>query len=156
VIIIFCTVPTEPTNVSVTRVVDSPTQLHVQWKEPEEHNGIIQAYTVYCRTNTIPETGIIVIYQVVLATQLETLVDLYDSFTYVLPLLSFPVLSSFMLIPSTTSHLWNQPCCVCRCSQQYVDAVLTLLHSFIKHDGSDIHTHTYIQTGSELDCCHQD
>ena len=79
--IIFCTVPTEPRNVSVTRVVDSPTQLHVQWKEPEDHNGIIQAYTVYCRTNTIPETDVIVIYQVVLANQLETLVDELTPFT---------------------------------------------------------------------------
>ena len=35
---------------------------------------------------------------------------LYDSFTHALPLLSFPVLSAFMLIPSTISHLWNQPC----------------------------------------------
>jgi len=81
VIIIFCTVPTEPRNVSITRVVNSPTQLHVQWKEPEDHNGIIQEYTVYCRTNTIPETGVIVIYQVVLATQIETLVDKLTPFT---------------------------------------------------------------------------
>jgi len=38
-----------------------------------------------------------------------------------------------------------------RCSQQYTDAVLTLLHSFIKRDGSVhiyiyIYIHTYIHT----------
>ena len=48
-------------------------------------------------------------------------------------------------IPSTISHLWNQPCRTRRCSRQYADVVLTLLHSFIKHDGSaHTHTHTYI------------
>jgi len=31
--------------------------------------------------------------------------SLYDSFTCTLPLLSFSVLSAFMLIPSTISHL---------------------------------------------------
>ena len=33
---------------------------------------------------------------------------LYNSLTRALPLLSFPVLSAFTLIPSTISHLWNQ------------------------------------------------
>ena len=68
---------------------------------------------------------------------------LYDSFTHALPLLSFPVLSAFTLIPSTISHLWNQPCHARRCLQQYTDAVLTLLHSFIKRDRS-AHTYIYI------------
>jgi len=50
---------------------------------------------------------------------------LYDSFTRVLPLLSFPVLSAFTLIPSTISHLWNQPCRARRGSQHYADAIVT-------------------------------
>ena len=80
---------------------------------------------------------------------------LCDPFTRALPLLSFPVLSAFTLIPSTISHLWNQPCSARRCSWQYADAVLTLLRSFIKCDGS---AHIYIHTNasSESDCCHQD
>ena len=61
---------------------------------------------------------------------------LYDSFTRALPLLSFPVLSAFTLIPSTISHLWNQPCHMRQCSWQCSDALLTLLASFIKPDGS--------------------
>ena len=83
-IIIFCTVPTEPRNVSVTQVVDSPTQLHVQWEEPEDHNGIIQAYTVYCRTNTSPGTGAVVgysVHEVVLDSYLQTLIDELTPFT---------------------------------------------------------------------------
>ena len=75
---------------------------------------------------------------------------LYDSFTHTLPLLSFPVLSAFTLIPSTISHLWNQPCRACQCSRQYADAVLTLLCSFIKRDGMRtyicIYIYIYIQT----------
>jgi len=61
---------------------------------------------------------------------------LCDSFTRTLPLLYFLVLFAFMLTPSTISHLWSQPCHARQCSRQYVDAVLTLLCSFIKHDRS--------------------
>ena len=84
---------------------------------------------------------------------------LYDSFPRTLPLLSFPVLSAFTLIPSTISRLWNQPCCACWCSQQYADVILTLLHSFIKRDSGAhtyiyIYIYIYIQTNasSETDC----
>ena len=49
----------------------------------------------------------------------------------------------FKLIPSTISHLWNQPCPAHQWSQQYADAVLTLLRSFIEHDGS-AHIYIYI------------
>ena len=81
---------------------------------------------------------------------------LYDSFTHALPLLSFPVLSAFTLIPSTISHLWNQPCRTCL---WYAVVVLTLLRSFIKRDGST-HTHIYIyihtNSSSESACHHQD
>ena len=74
---------------------------------------------------------------------------LYNSLTRALPLLSFPVLSAFTLIPSTISHLWNQSCHVCWCSRQYADVVLTLLRSFIKHDGS-AHTHTHTHTHTHI------
>ena len=87
---------------------------------------------------------------------------LYDSFTRALPLLSFSVLSMFT-IPSTISHLWNQPCRARWCWWQCADAVLTLLRSFIKRDGSThTHTHTYIyiyiyaNASSESDCRCQD
>jgi len=69
---------------------------------------------------------------------------LYDSVTRALLLLSFPVLSAFTLIPSTISHLWNQPCCARQCSRQYVDTLLTLLHSFIRRDGSAHILYIYI------------
>ena len=71
---------------------------------------------------------------------------LYDSFTRVLPLLSFSValpllsftvLSVFMLITSTISPSHH-------CSRQYADAVLTLLRSFIKRSGS---AHVYYTPG---------
>ena len=96
---------------------------------------------------------------------------LYDCFTRPLPLLSFPVMSAFTLIPSTIRHLWNQLCCVHRCPAQYVNVVLKLFCSFIKRDGSaHIHTHIYIYiyihtyiyiyihtyASSESDCGHQD
>ena len=76
---------------------------------------------------------------------------LYDPLPHALPLLSFPVLSAFTLIPSTVSHLWNQPYCARWCWLQYVDAVLTLLCSFIRKCA---HTHTYIHTNasSESNC----
>ena len=47
----------------------------------------------------------------------------------------------FTLIPSTISHLWNQPCRARRCLRQYADAALTLLRSFIKCDRS---AHIYV------------
>ena len=51
-------------------------------------------------------------------------------------------------IPSTISHLWSQPCHVRQCSWQYVDAVLTLLRSFIKHNRS-ARIYIYTNTSSE-------
>ena len=80
----FHTVPTEPRNTSITRVIGSPSQLRVQWEESEEPNGIIRVYTVYCRTNTHPGNGAVVdysIHEVVLASQLQTLVDELTPFT---------------------------------------------------------------------------
>jgi len=35
----------------------------------------------------------------------------------------------------------QQPFHACQCTTQNVDVILTLLHSFIKHDGSCTHTH---------------
>jgi len=40
-----------------------------------------------------------------LATRIISFNFVYDSFTRALPLVSFPVLSAFTLIPSTISHL---------------------------------------------------
>ena len=70
---------------------------------------------------------------------------LHDSFTCALPLFSLSCLL-FMLIPSTTSHLWNQPCHGCRCSQQYADALLTLLHFFFFWKCAHYIMYIYIQT----------
>ena len=55
----------------------------------------------------------------------------------------FRVCLLFTLIPSTISHLWNQTCRARWCLRQYADAVITLLGSFIKRDGS---IYVYIQT----------
>jgi len=43
-------------------------------------------------------------------------------------------LSDFYLCP-------QQPFYACQCTTQNRDVILTLLHSFIKHDGSCTHTH---------------
>ena len=74
------------------------------------------------------------------------------SFSVALPLLSFMFLSAFTLIPSTIS---TDPCHVRRCLRQYVDAVLTLLRSFIKHSGS-VHIYIHTNASSESNCRHQD
>ena len=36
-------------NTTLARVVGSPTDLYIQWKIPDEPNGIIIAYNVYCK-----------------------------------------------------------------------------------------------------------
>ena len=36
-------------NTTLARVVGSPTELYIQWRIPEEPNGIIVAYNVYCK-----------------------------------------------------------------------------------------------------------
>ena len=36
-------------NITVARVVGSPTKLSIQWRLPEEPNGIVLAYNVYCK-----------------------------------------------------------------------------------------------------------
>jgi len=36
-------------NATLTRAIGFPTKLYIQWEPPEEPNGIILAYTVYCR-----------------------------------------------------------------------------------------------------------
>ena len=67
----------------------------------------------------------------------------------------FSGLVCFTLIPSTTIHLWNQPCCARRCLRQYTDAELTLLCSLIKRDWSKC-AHVHTNTSSESNFCHQD
>ena len=36
-------------NTTVAKVIGSPTKLYIQWKLPEEPNGIIVAYSIYCK-----------------------------------------------------------------------------------------------------------
>ena len=36
-------------NTTLARVVGSPTDLYIQWKIPDEPNGMIIAYNVYCK-----------------------------------------------------------------------------------------------------------
>ena len=36
-------------NTTLARVIGSPTKLYIQWKPPEEPNGIIVAYSIYCK-----------------------------------------------------------------------------------------------------------
>ena len=35
-------------NTTVAKVVGSPTKLYIHWEPPEEPNGIVVAYNVYC------------------------------------------------------------------------------------------------------------
>ena len=46
---LFSSVPTEPVNATLARSIGFPTKLYIQWEPPEEPNGIILAYTVYCK-----------------------------------------------------------------------------------------------------------
>ena len=48
-ILIFSSVPSEPTNTTLATVTGFPASLYIQWEPPQEPNGIILAYTVYCK-----------------------------------------------------------------------------------------------------------
>ena len=39
-------------NATLARVIEFPTRIYVQWEPPQEPNGIILAYTVYCKEVT--------------------------------------------------------------------------------------------------------
>jgi len=39
-------------NATLARAIGSPTKLYIQWEPPEEPNGIILAYSVYCKSET--------------------------------------------------------------------------------------------------------
>ena len=39
-------------NATLARVIGFPTRLYVQWEPPQEPNGIVRAYTVYCKEVT--------------------------------------------------------------------------------------------------------
>ena len=51
---LFClyTVPSRPTDVSVQTVLGSPNALLLTWNPPNEQNGIIISYNVYCTANS--------------------------------------------------------------------------------------------------------
>ena len=40
-------------NTTLARVIGSPTKLYIQWKLPEEPNGIIVAYSIYCKVMVV-------------------------------------------------------------------------------------------------------
>ena len=40
-------------NTTLARVIGSPTKLYIQWKPPEEPNGIIVAYSTYCKVMVV-------------------------------------------------------------------------------------------------------
>ena len=46
---LFSSVPTETMNATLARFIGFPTKLYIQWERQEEPNGIILAYTVYCK-----------------------------------------------------------------------------------------------------------
>ena len=57
---LFCSsVPTNPVNTTLARVVGSPTELYIQWEPPQEPNGIILAYNVYCTEVTANDTQVL-------------------------------------------------------------------------------------------------
>ena len=47
----FSTVPSSPLAVSVSNVSGSPNRLSVSWSSPIPKNGIIIAYTIYCKAS---------------------------------------------------------------------------------------------------------
>ncbi len=49
--------PTEPLNISVSRVNGFPTQLLVSWRPPASANGVITSYNIYCREVIEDDTG---------------------------------------------------------------------------------------------------
>ena len=58
--ILFCSsVPTNPVNTTLAKVVGSPTELYIQWEPPEEPNGIIVAYNVYCTEMIANDTQVL-------------------------------------------------------------------------------------------------
>ena len=40
-------------NTTLAQVIGSPTKLYIQWKPPEEPNGIIVAYSIYCKVMVV-------------------------------------------------------------------------------------------------------
>ena len=40
-------------NTTLARVIGSPTKLYIQWKPPEGPNGIIVAYSIYCKVMVV-------------------------------------------------------------------------------------------------------
>ena len=57
---LFCSsVPTNPVNTTLAKVVGSPTELHIQWKPPEQPNGIILVYNIYCTEVTANDTQVL-------------------------------------------------------------------------------------------------
>ena len=46
-------------NTTVAKVIGSPTKLYIQWKPPEEPNGIIVAYSIYCKEATVDDAEIL-------------------------------------------------------------------------------------------------
>ena len=46
-------------NTTVAKVIGSPTKLYIQWKPPEEPNGIIVAYSIYCKEAIVDDAEIL-------------------------------------------------------------------------------------------------
>ena len=40
-------------NTTLAQVIGSPTKLYIQWKPPDEPNGIIVAYSIYCKVMVV-------------------------------------------------------------------------------------------------------
>ena len=46
-------------NTTVAKVIGSPSKLYIQWKPPEEPNGIIVAYSIYCKEAIVGDAEIL-------------------------------------------------------------------------------------------------
>ena len=46
-------------NTTLAKVVGSPTELYIQWKPPEQPNGIILVYNIYCTEVTANDTQVL-------------------------------------------------------------------------------------------------
>ena len=72
--------PSEPHSPSTETVADSPRNLRVSWQSPEEPNGVITMYTVYCyQANSSPDN---ITTAIVAGTDLEAIVGGLTPYTF--------------------------------------------------------------------------
>ena len=71
IVIFYTIVPSSPMNVTLQPIPDVPNQLRIDWTPPSKMNGIIIAYTVYCRTQDIIDPNLPTVRAIVNASSLN-------------------------------------------------------------------------------------